>query len=58
VSGHVPELGHMGVEYNQLGEECDSRKASYKRGIGMGWDNSRRGEERELGVSAAMEGEF
>jgi hypothetical protein len=22
----------MGVEYNQLGEECESRKASHKRG--------------------------
>ena len=48
----------MGVEYNQLGEECESRKESHKRGIGMGWDRSRRRENRELGVGATMEGEF
>jgi hypothetical protein len=30
----------MGVEYNQLGEECDSRKASEREEIHMGWDNN------------------
>ena len=38
----------MGVEYNHLGEECESRKASHKKVLGMGWDNSRkRGEKRD-----------
>jgi hypothetical protein len=33
VSGHIPKfIGHMGVEYNQLGEECKSIKAINKRG--------------------------
>ena len=48
----------MGVEYNHLGEECESIKANHKRGICMGWDNDQRGEERDLGDSAAMEGEM
>jgi hypothetical protein len=57
------------VEYNQIGEECESRKESQRDEICMGWDNSlgkevgvheeKREQERELGgVGAAMEGEF
>jgi hypothetical protein len=30
----------MGVEYNHLGEECKSRKASQREEICMGWDNN------------------
>jgi hypothetical protein len=30
----------MGVEYNQLGEECESRKEIQREEIHMGWDNS------------------
>jgi hypothetical protein len=29
---HPIVIGHMGVEYNHLGEECELRKASHKRG--------------------------
>jgi hypothetical protein len=29
-------IGHMGVEYNHLGDECLSRKERHMRGIGMG----------------------
>jgi hypothetical protein len=37
VSGHILEFfGHMGVEYSQLGEECDSRKVSQKQEICIG----------------------
>jgi hypothetical protein len=28
----------MGVEYNHLAEVCDSRKASQKEELCMGWD--------------------
>jgi hypothetical protein len=48
----------MGVEYNQLGEECESRKANHKRGIHRGWDNNRRGKEREIEAGATMVGKF
>jgi hypothetical protein len=30
----------MGVEYNQLGEVCESRKKAKGEEICMGWDNS------------------
>jgi hypothetical protein len=30
----------VGVEYNQLGEECESRKESQRKEICMGWDNN------------------
>jgi hypothetical protein len=30
----------MGDEYNQLGEVCESRKASQREEICMGWDSS------------------
>jgi hypothetical protein len=48
----------MGVEYNKLEEECESRKESHKRGICRGWDDSWIKEERELGVDVAIEGEL
>jgi hypothetical protein len=59
----------MGVEYNQLGEECESIKASQgrkfewvgttilERGVLGAWGASRE-IERELGVGATMEVEF
>ena len=28
----------MGVEYNQLGEECESRKESQRDEIRVGWE--------------------
>ena len=37
---------------------CKSKNESHKKEICMGWDNSQRGEERELGVGVVMEGEF
>jgi hypothetical protein len=30
----------MGVEYNQLGEVCESRKQAKGEEICMGWDNN------------------
>ena len=30
---------NMGVEYNQFGEKCESRKANQREEICMGWDN-------------------
>jgi hypothetical protein len=59
----------MGVEYNQLGEECELLKASQREEICMGWDNNfytwsfcawgeSREQEIELGAVASMEGEF
>jgi hypothetical protein len=40
MSGQIPKLfGHMWVEYNHLGEECESRKKSQRKEIRMGWDN-------------------
>ena len=32
----------MGVEYNHLGEECESRKESQRVKICMGWNNNLR----------------
>jgi hypothetical protein len=37
---HPKDIGHMGVEYNNIGEECDSRKASQREEIHMGWKNT------------------
>ena len=58
----------MGVKYNQLGEECESRKASQREEICKGRDNNfytkflcmreSREEERELGAGATMESGF
>jgi hypothetical protein len=62
---HPKVTGHMGVEYNRLGEECESRKASHKRGIPYGLEREVLGvsqgfvqerEKKELGVGATMEG--
>jgi hypothetical protein len=33
-------IGHMGVEYNQFGEECESRKEIKREEIRMGWGKS------------------
>jgi hypothetical protein len=57
----------MGVEYNQCGEECESRKASQREEIRMGWDNKafrtiklcmgiKREQETKLEDDATMEG--
>ena len=60
----------MGFEYNNLGEECESRKANHKRGNLYGLEGGRflsvkfcawkgrREKERELGAGATMEGEI
>jgi hypothetical protein len=59
----------MGVEYNQLGEECELRKASHKRGnlhglkeqlVAVKFVHGKKGREKEseLGAGAAVEGEF
>jgi hypothetical protein len=37
---HPKSIAHMGVEYNQLGEECESRKVGQREEICMGWDNN------------------
>ena len=34
------DIGHMGVEYNNIGEECEWRNASQREKIHMGWKNT------------------